>query len=142
MLFVMIKKIPIIFLISLILFLNNCQSPTTVVYDEGKLRKGMSRKDMSKALRFKVLAAHNPFKGRCFHEFYPLKKKEIIAGHAHILTKIKSGIKPVFYILGNVTIPSHKAKALFVDNECLHGNGTLETWVKGHYEALDYVSKN
>ena len=46
MLFIMIKKISIIFLISLILFLNNCQSPTTVVYDEGKLRKGMSRKDM------------------------------------------------------------------------------------------------
>ena len=141
MLFVMIKKIPIIFLLSLILFLNNCQSPTTVVYDEGKLHKGMSRKDMSKALRFKVLAAHNPFKGRCFHEYYPLKKKEIISGK-HLLTKIDSDVEQVFYILENVTIPSHKAKALFVDNECLHGNGTLETWVKGHYEALDYVSKN
>ena len=106
------------------------------------MRKGMSRKDMSKALRFSVLTAHNPFKGRCFHEYYPLKKKEIISGKAHILTEIKSGIEPVFYILENVTIPSHKAKALFGDNECLHGNGTLESWVKGHYEALDYISKN
>ena len=138
----MIKKIPITFLISLIFFLSNCQSPTTVVYEEGKLRKGMSRKDMGKALRFSVLTAHNPFKGRCFHEYYPLKKKEIISGHAHVLTKMASEIKPVFYILENVTIPSHKAKALFVDNVCLHGNGTLETWTKGHYEALDYVSKN
>ena len=142
MLFVMIKKIPIISLLSLILFLNNCQSPTTVVYDEGKLHKGMSRKDMSKALRFKVLAAHNPFKGRCFHEYYPLKKKEIISGNAKILTEIVSEIEPVFFILENVTIPSHKAAALFSDSECLHGNGTLEAWVKGHYEALDYVSKN
>ena len=58
----MIKKISKIFLIPLILFLNNCQSPTTVVYEEGKMRKGMSRKDMSKALRFSVLAAHNPFR--------------------------------------------------------------------------------
>ena len=71
----MIRKISIIFLIPLILFLNNCQTPTTVVYDEGNLRKGMSRKDMNKTLRFKVLAAHNPFRGKCFHEYYPLKKK-------------------------------------------------------------------
>ena len=137
----MIKKIPIIFLISLIFFLSNCQSPTTVVFEEGKLRKGMNRKDMGKALRFSVLTAHNPFRGRCFHEYYPLKKKEIISGK-HLLTKVESDIEQVFYILENVTIPSHKAKALFGDNECLHGNGTLETWVKGHYEALDYVSKN
>ena len=68
----MIKKIPITFLISLILFLNNCQSPTTVVFEEGKLRKGMSRKDMGKAFRFSVLTAHNPFRSRCFHEYYPL----------------------------------------------------------------------
>ena len=27
-------------------------------------------------------------------------------------------------------------------HECLHGNGSLEAWVQGHYEALDYVSKN
>ena len=137
----MIKKISTTFLISLILFLNNCQSPTTVVYDEGKLRKGMSRKDMSKALRFKVLTAHNPFRSKCFHEHYPLKKKEIISGK-HLLTEVESDIEQVFYILENVTIPSHKAKALFGDNECLHGNGTLESWVKGHYEALDYISKN
>ena len=138
----MIKKFSMIFLISLFLFLNNCQSPTTVAFEEGKLRKGMSRKDMGKALRFSVLTAHNPFKGTCFNEYYPLKKKEIIAGPAHILTKIKSDIAPVFYILGNVTIPSHKAKGLFGDNECLHGNGKLEIWVKSHYEALDYISKN
>ena len=138
----MIKKFSIIFLISLFLFLNNCQSPTTVVYDEGKLRKGMSREDMGKALRFSMLVAHNPFRGECFHEYYPLKKKEIISGSAHVLTEIVSDIKPVFYILGNVTIPSHKAKGLFGDNECLHGNGKLEIWVKGHYEALDYISKN
>ena len=138
----MIKKFSIIFLITLILFLNNCQSPTTVVYEEGKLREGMSREDMGKALRFSMLVAHNPFRGECFHEYYPLKKKEIISGSAHVLTEITSDIKPVFYILGNVTIPSHKAKGLFGDNECLHGNGKLETWVKGHYEALDYISKN
>ena len=138
----MIKKFSIIFLITLILFINNCQSPTTVVYEEGKLREGMSREDMGKALRFSMLAAHNPFRGECFHEYYPLKKKEIISGSAHVLTEITSDIKPVFYILGNVTIPSHKAKGLFGDNECLHGNGKLETWVKGHYEALDYISKN
>ena len=137
----MIKMVSIIFLIPLILFLNSCQSPTTVVYEEGKLSKGMSRKDMGKALRFSVLTAHNPFKGRCFHEYYPLKKKEIISGK-HLLAKIESDIEPVYYILENVTIPSHKTKALFGDNECLHGNGTLESWVKGHYEALDYVSKN
>ena len=71
----MIEKIFKIFLISLFLFLYNCQSPTTVVIEEGNLRKGMNRKDMSKALRYKVLAAHNPFKGECFHEYYPLKKK-------------------------------------------------------------------
>ena len=64
----MTKKISVIFLISLILFLNNCQSPTTVVIEEGNLRKGMNRKDMSKAFRYKMLAAHNPFKGECFHE--------------------------------------------------------------------------
>ena len=138
----MIKKISITFLIPLILFLNNCQSPTTVAFEEGKLHKGMSRKDMSKVLRFSMLAAHNPFRGKCFHEYYPLKKKEIISGSAHVLTEIQSNIEPVFYILENVTISSHKAKALFGDNECLHGNGTLESWVKGHYEALDYVSKN
>ena len=106
----MIKKISAIVLISLIFFLSNCQSPTTVVYEEGKLRKGMSRKDMGKALRFSMLTAHNPFKGECFHEYYPLKKKEIISGSAHVLTKIHSDIKPVFYILENVTISSHKAK--------------------------------
>ena len=139
----MIKKISIIFLVSLILFLNNCQSPTTVAFEEGKLHKGMSREDMSKVLRFSVLAAHNPFRGRCFHEYYPVKKKEIISGSAHVLTEITSEIKPVFYILENVTISSHKAKGLFGgDNECLHGNGTLVSWVKGHYEALDYISKN
>ena len=140
----MIRKISIIFLISLIFFLNSCQSPTTVVFEEGKLRKGMSRKDMGKALRFSMLVAHNPFRGECFHEFYPLKKKEIISGSAHVLTEIASNIEPVFYILENVTIPSHKAKTLLLlgDNECLHGNGTLESWVKGHYEALDYISKN
>ena len=138
----MIKKFSIIFLISLFLFLNNCQSPTTVVYDEGKLRKGMSREDMGKALRFSVLTAHNPFRGKCFHEYYPQKKREIISGSAHVLTEIASTIEPVFYILENVTIPSHKAKALFGENKCLHGNGTLESWVKGHYEALDYISKN
>ena len=137
----MIKKIFIIFLISLIFSLNSCQSPTTVVFDESKLHKGMSRKDMSKALRFSVLTAHNPFRTKCFHEYYPLKKKEIISGK-HLLAKIESDIEPVFYILGNVTIPSHKVKALFGDSECLHGNGTLEAWVKGHYDALDYVSKN
>ena len=124
------------------MFLNNCKAPTTVAFEEGKLRKGMNRKDMSKTLRFSVLAAHNPFRGRCFHEYYPLKKKEIISGSAHVLTKIDSEIEPVFYILENVTISSHKAKVLFGDNECLHGNGTLESWVKGHYEALDYISKN
>ena len=137
----MIKKISTTFLISLILFLSNCQSPTTVVFDEGKLRKGMTRKDMSKAFRFSVLTAHNPFRSKCFHEYYPLKKKEIISGK-HLLTKVESDIEQVFYILENVTIPSHKATALFADSECLNGNGTLETWVKGHYEALDYVSKN
>ena len=137
----MIKKISTTFLISLILFLNNCQSPTSVVFDEGKLRKGMTRKDMSKAFRFSVLTAHNPFRSKCFHEYYPLKKKEIISGK-HLLTKVESDIEQVFYILENVTIPSHKATALFSDSECLHGNGTLEAWVKGHYEALDYVSKN
>ena len=137
----MIKKISTTFLISLILFLNNCQSPTSVVFDEGKLRKGMTRKDMSKVFRFSVLTAHNPFRSKCFHEYYPLKKKEIISGK-HLLAKIESDIEPVYYILENVTIPSHKVKALFGDSECLHGNGTLEAWVKGHYEALDYVSKN
>ena len=136
----MIKKISTIILFPLILFLSQCKSPTTVVFDEGKLSKGMSRKDMAKALRLSVLTAHNPFRGRCFHEYYPLKKKEIISGSAHVLTEIASNIEPVFYILGNVTISSHKT--LFGNNECLHGNGTLESWVKGHFEALDYVSKN
>ena len=138
----MIKKISTIILISLILFLNNCKAPTTVVFDEGKLHKGMSRKDMAKVLRFSVLTAHNPFRSKCFHEYYPLKKKEIISGK-HLLTEIQSDLEPVFYIFGNVTIPSHKATSLFGgDSECLHGNGTLEFWVTGHYEALDYVSKN
>ena len=124
------------------MFLNNCQSPTTVVFDEGKLRKGMTRADMAKALKLSVLTAHNPFRSRCFHEHYPLKKKEIISGK-HLLTEIQSDLEPVYYILENVTIPSHKAKSLFGSaSECLHGNGTLEAWVKGHYEALDYVSKN
>ena len=135
----MIKKISTIILIPLILFLSNCKAPTTVVFEEGKLHKGMTRKDMAKALRFSVLTAHNPFRSRCFHEYYPLKKNEIISGK-HLLTKIESNVEQVFYILKNVTIPSHKT--LFGDNECLHGNGTLESWQKGHYEALDYVSKN
>ena len=138
----MIKKVFVFFLIPLIFFLYGCQAPTTVAFEENNLRKGMSRKDMSKVLRFKVLAAHNPFKGKCFHEYYPKKKREIISGNAHILTEIKSNIEPIFYILENVTISSHKAKGLFGDNECSNGNGTLETWVKGHYEALDHVSKN
>ena len=138
----MIKKIFKIILIPLVLFLNNCRAPSTVVFDEGKLRKGMTRKDMAEVLRFSVLTAHNPFRSRCFHEYYPLKKKEIISGK-HLLTKIESDIEPVYYIFENVTIPSHKAKKLFgSDSECLHGNGTLEAWVEGHYEALDYVSKN
>ena len=138
----MIKKISTIILIPLILFLSNCKAPTTVVFEEGKLRKGMTRKDMAEALRFSVLTAHNPFRSRCFHEHYPLKKKEIISGK-HLLTKIESDIDQIFYILENVTIPSHKAKSLFgSDSECLHGNGTLEACVKGHYEALDYISKN
>ena len=138
----MIKKISTIILIPLILFLSNCKAPTTVVFEEGKLHKGMTRKDMAKALRFSVLTAHNPFRSKCFNEYYPLKKKEIISGK-HLLTEIKSNLEPVYYIFENVTIPSHKAKILFGgDSECLHGNGTLKFWVKGHYEALDYVSKN
>ena len=137
----MIKKISTIILFPLILFLSQCKSPTTVVFDEGKLSKGMSRKDMAKALRFSVLTAHNPFRSKCFHEHYPLKKKEIISG-IHLLTEVESDIEQVFYILENVTIPSHRATSLFSDSECLNGNGTLETWVKGHYEALDYISKN
>ena len=139
----MIKKISAIILIPLILFLSNCKAPTTVVFEEEKLRKGMTRKDMAEVLRFSVLTAHNPFRSRCFNEYYPLKKKEIISGK-HLLTEIRSNLKPVYYILENVTIPSHKAKTLFFggDNECLHGNGTLEVWVMGHYDALDYVSKN
>ncbi len=138
----MIKMISTIILIPLILFLSNCKAPTTVVFEEGKLRKGMTRKDMAKALQLSVLTAHNPFRSKCFHEYYPLKKNEIISGK-HLLTNIESDIGQVFYILENVTIPSHKAKSLFgSDSECLHGNGTLETWVKGHYEALDYISKN
>jgi hypothetical protein len=138
----MIKRISTIILIPLILFLSNCKAPTTVVFEEEKLRKGMTRKDMAKAFRFSVLTAHNPFRSRCFNEYYPLKKKEIISGK-HLLTEIQSNLEPVYYILENVTIPSHKVKSLFgSDNECLHGNGTLETWVKGHYDALDYISKN
>jgi hypothetical protein len=103
----------------------------------------MTRKDMAKVLRFSVLTAHNPFRSNCFHEYYPLKKKEIISGK-HLLTEIRSNLEPVYYILENVTIPSHKAKTLFFggDNECLHGNGTLEVCVMDHYDALDYVSKN
>ena len=138
----MIKKISTIILFSLILFRGHWKSPTAVVFEEGKLSKGMSRKDMAKALRLSVLTAHNPFRSRCFHEYYPLKKNEIISGK-HLLTNIESDIEQVFYILENVTFPSHKAKSFFgSDSECLHGNGTLEAWVKGHYEALDYVSKN
>jgi hypothetical protein len=138
----MIKKISTIILIPLILFLSNCKAPTTVVFEEGKLRKGMTRKDMAEALRFSVLTAHNPFRSRCFNEYYPLKKKEIISGK-HLLTEIRSNLEPVYYILENVTIPSHEVKSLFgSDSECLHGNGTLEAWIKGHYEALDYISKN
>lgn len=100
----------------------------------------MTRKDMAKSFRFSLLGGHNPFKGECFHEYYPLKKKEIISGHAKVLNVVDSEIEPIFYILENVTIESHKT--LIGSNECLHGNGTLEAWVKGHYEALDYVSKN
>ena len=138
----MIKKISTIILIPLILFLSSCKAPTTVVFEEEKLSKGMTRKDMAKALQLSVLTAHNPFRSRCFHEYYPLKKNEIISGK-HLLTNIDSDIEQVFYILENVTIPSHKVKSLFgSDNECLHGNGTLEAWVIGHYEALDYISKN
>tara|TARA_B100000686_G_C16516323_1_gene824797 strand:- start:66 stop:491 length:426 start_codon:yes stop_codon:yes gene_type:complete len=140
----MIKKISIIFLIPLIFLLYGCKAPTTVAFEEGSLRKGMTREDMSKVLRFSVLAAHNPFRGKCFHEYYPKKKREIISGSAHVLTEIASTIEPVFYVLENVTISSHKTKSILfgnADNECLHGNGTLEAWVKGHYEALDYVSK-
>ena len=84
----MIKKISTIILFPLILFLSNCKTPTTVVFDEGKLSKGMTRKDMAKALRFSVLTAHNPFRSRCFNEYYPLKKKEIISGK-HLLTEIR-----------------------------------------------------
>ena len=138
----MIKNFSKIFFIPFLLLLVSCKSPTTVVYEEGKITKGMNRKEMGKAFPFNLLAAHNPFKGECFHEYYPMKKMEIISGSAHVLTEIASEIEPVFYILKNVTRSSHKAKELFGDNECLHGNGTLEAWVKGHYEALDYVSKN
>ena len=56
---------------TLTFFLNSCKAPTTVVFDDGKLRKGMSRKDMAEVLRFSVLTAHNPFRSRCFHEYYP-----------------------------------------------------------------------
>ena len=136
----MIKKIFKIILVQIFLIVYSCQAPTTVVYEENRLRKGMARKDMSKTFRFKMLGGHNPFKGDCFHEYYPLKKMEIISGNAHVLKEIKSNIEPVFYILKNVTIPSHKT--LIGGNECKHGNGSLEAWVKGHYEALDYVSKN
>ena len=116
----MIKKISTIILIPLILFLSNCKAPTTVVFEEGKLHKGMTRKDMAKALQLSVLTAHNPFRSKCFHEYYPLKKNEIISGK-HLLAEIKSDIEPVFYILENVTIPSHKVKSLFgSDSECLH----------------------
>jgi len=136
----MIKKISAIILMQLILFLNSCKAPTTVAFEEERLHKGMSRKDMAEVLR-SVLTAHNPFRTTCFHEYYPLKKMEIISGR-HLLAKIESDLEPVFYILENVTIPSHKSKSFFGGNsECLHGNGTLEAWVTGHYEALDYVSK-
>ena len=74
----MIKKFSKIFLFSLFLFLYNCKAPSTVVYEEGNIRKGMSRKDMSKAFRFKMLGAHNPFKGECFHEYYPQKKRKLL----------------------------------------------------------------
>ena len=71
------------------------------------------------------------------------KLLETLINSEKLITEIQSDIEPVYYILENVTIPSHKAKSLFGgDSECLHGNGTLETWVMGHYEALDYVSKN
>jgi hypothetical protein len=73
----------------------------------------MTRKDMAEALRFSVLTAHNPFRSRCFNEYYPLKKKEIISGK-HLLTEIKVIWKPVYYILENVTIPSHKVKSFLV----------------------------
>ncbi len=138
----MMKKNFQFLLIFILLFLSGCglQAPTTIVMEENQLRKGMTRKDMSKIFRFKMLAAHNPFKGECFHEYYPQKKKEIISGNAHILTEIKSNIEPIFYILDNVTIPSHRAR--LSGNECSHGNGTLAAWVKGHFEALDYVSNN
>ena len=136
----MIEKFLKIFLILTLSFIYSCQSPTTVVYDEGSVKKGMSRKEMSKIFRFKVLGGHNPFKGECFHEYYPLKQKEIISGNAQVLTSIDSEIEPIFYILENVTISSHKT--FLQGNACLHGNGTLATWVKGHYEALDHVSKN
>lgn len=136
----MINNIYKIFLILLFIFIYNCQSPTTIVYEENNIRKGMTRKDMRKVFQYKMLGAHNPFKGECFHEYYPLKKIEIISGNAHVLTEIQSEIEPVFYILENVTIPSHKT--LIGSNECLHGNGILGAWAKGHYEALDYVSKN
>ena len=36
----MIKKISKIFIIPLFLFLYNCQAPTTVVYEKGKVMKG------------------------------------------------------------------------------------------------------
>ena len=73
----MIKKISAIILIPLILFLSNCKAPTTVVFEEEKLHKGMTRKDMAKALRLSVLTAHNPFRSRCFNEYYPLKKRRL-----------------------------------------------------------------
>ena len=137
----MVKKISTILLFFLMFSLiQGCQSPTTVVFEENSLSKGMTRKDMKKVMRLKLLAAHNPFKGECYHEYYPQKKMEIIAGYAGVLRDIASSIEPVFYILENVTIPSHSTS--FGSNECLHGNGTLETWVKGHYNALDYISKN
>ena len=134
----MLKKIASIFLFLIFLIVYNCKAPSTVV-EEGAVRKGMSREEMKKAFRFTMLGAHNPFKDECFHEYYPLKKMEIISGKAKVLTEIDSGVESVFYILGNVTIPSHKGK--LSRNECSHGNGTLEAWVKGHYEALDYVSQ-
>ena len=101
----MTKKIYTIFSFLLLFFLYNCQSPTTVV-DEGNISKGMSRKDMKKSFRFKLLGGHNPFKGECFHEYYPQKKMEIISGSARVLVEIDSDIEAVFYVLEDVQLLS------------------------------------
>ena len=71
----MIKKISKIFLFPILLFLYNCQAPTTVVYEEGKVRKGMNREDMSKAFRFKMLGAHNPFTVSYTHLTLPTNRE-------------------------------------------------------------------